>query len=52
MAEVVRSMLGSKYEERIKEMHLLGWGEAIDVANGIAFLLSDASKWTTGLSLI
>lgn len=48
MANEVSMLFDRKYEERIKELHPLGWGEAIDIANGIAFLLSDASKWTTG----
>lgn len=48
MADGVNQMFGASYEEKIKLMHPLGWGEAEDIANGIAFLLSDASKWTTG----
>ncbi len=48
MAGSVNKMFDASYEGRIREMHPLGWGEARDVANGIAFLLSDAAKWITG----
>lgn len=48
MANNTESKFDENYEDKIEQMHLLGWGEAIDIANGIAFLLSDASKWTTG----
>lgn len=48
MADGVSAMFDSTYSDRIEAMHPLGWGEATDIANGIAFLLSDASKWTTG----
>lgn len=48
MADSVNSMFDKQYEEKIESMHPLGWGSAIDIANAIAFLLSDASKWTTG----
>ncbi|MCM1157871.1 MAG: SDR family oxidoreductase [Bacteroidales bacterium] len=48
MADHVENKFDENYEDKIQEMHLLGWGEAIDIANGIVFLLSNASKWTTG----
>lgn len=30
----------------------LGYGETTDVANAVIYLLSDASKWVTGISLV
>lgn len=48
MAGGVSAMFDAEYSDKIESMHPLGWGEAIDIANAIAFLLSDASKWTTG----
>jgi NAD(P)-dependent dehydrogenase (short-subunit alcohol dehydrogenase family) len=34
-----------------EKAHLLGFGEADDVANAAVFLLSDAAKWVTGTTL-
>jgi len=48
MADNVNSLFDLTYIDRIEKMHPLGWGEAIDIANMIAYLLSDASKWITG----
>ena len=48
MADGVNAMFDATYSERIEAMHPLGWGEPIDIAHAIAFLQSDASKWTTG----
>lgn len=48
MADGVNQMFDASYEEKIELMHPLGWGEAEDIANGIAFLLSNASRWITG----
>lgn len=42
-------------EEQMKkdeEKYLLGYGEPIDVANAAVYLLSDASKWVTGSTLV
>ncbi len=48
MADGVNAMFDERYADRIEAMHPLGWGEASDIAWGIAFLLADVSKWTTG----
>jgi len=48
MADGVNAMFDASYAEKIESMHPLGWGETTDIAYAIAFLLSDASKWTTG----
>lgn len=37
-----------EYMQRLDAMHPLGLGTPEDIANGIAFLMSDMSKWTTG----
>lgn len=38
--------------EEYRNKHLLGFGEPDDVASAILFLLSDASKWITGSSMV
>lgn len=38
--------------QKIIDRHLLGVGEAVDVANAACFLLSDAAKWITGTSMV
>mgnify|MGYP006104001531 CR=1 FL=1 len=39
-------------KSKIESMHPLGLGEPEDIANGVVFLLSDLTKWTTGTSMI
>lgn len=51
MAEDVELKFDKSYSEVIESLHPLGWGEAQDIAMGIAFLLSNASKWMTGAVL-
>ena len=48
MADSVNSMFDASYADKIEKLHPLGWGEAEDIAYSILFLMSDASKWTTG----
>ena len=44
-------MLGDDYENNLAAMHPLGLGTPEDVANAVAFFLSDMSKWITGTVL-
>ena len=37
--------------EELERMHLLGLGKTEDVANACVYLLSDASRWVTGVNL-
>jgi len=45
------SLLGEEHAQAIARMHPLGLGTADDVAQSIAFLLSDAARWITGTCL-
>jgi len=35
-----------------EKLYPLGFGEAVDVANGVVYLLSEASRWLTGSELV
>lgn len=37
---------------QLEAQHLLGIGKPTDIANGVIYLLSDASRWVTGQNLI
>lgn len=53
--EMTRKMLASLPETSLIEMqkkHPLGFGKPEDVANASLFLLSDLSKWITGIELV
>lgn len=53
--EMTNKMFDSLPEESKKpiiNMHPLGLGKPEDIANACAFLLSDASRWITGINLI
>ncbi len=46
------SSLSEENVTKIKEMHPLGIGSVIDVANAVCFLISDLSSWITGSEII
>lgn len=48
MKENIDGYFSEEHDELVGQMHPLGWGEAIDIANAIAFLMSNAAKWVTG----
>ena len=46
-AKIFAETISTNLDE-VESQYLLGYGEPVDVANIILFLLSDASKWVTG----
>jgi NAD(P)-dependent dehydrogenase (short-subunit alcohol dehydrogenase family) len=51
MGERLKQFLTPEQFETIRRNHPLGLGTTLDVANGVAFLLSPASRWITGTTL-
>lgn len=53
MLDATKEMLGNElFQTNIEKLHPLGVGTPEDVANAAVYLLSDASRWVTGSSLI
>lgn len=52
MADRAATSLTDEQLAEIQGMHPLGLGEPGDVASAVAFLISDASKWITGTTLV
>ena len=51
MKAEVDEKMSDGYDERLNALHPLGMGNPEDIANGIVYLLSDMSKWVTGITL-
>ncbi len=51
MADQQWKSLTDEQVAQIRAMHPLGFGQAADVANCVAFLISPAARWVTGSSL-
>lgn len=52
MSSKILDSISDESIAEIKKMHPLGIGEVSDVVNGIEFLVSENSKWITGIDLI
>ncbi len=52
MLELMKVRLTSEQIKAVADKHPLGIGRPRDVANAIAFLVSDASRWITGTTLV
>jgi NAD(P)-dependent dehydrogenase (short-subunit alcohol dehydrogenase family) len=52
MSSKILDSISDDSKKEIEKMHPLGIGNVQDIANGIEFLLSDKSKWITGIDLL
>lgn len=52
MGEKILSNMTEEQITAIERQHPLGFGEPVDVASLIAFLVSDASRWITGSNIV
>lgn len=52
MHESIVKNLDQASQQDYRDLHLLGFGEPTDVAQAALFLLSDASRWVTGSSMV
>lgn len=52
MSSKILDSVSEDSAKEIKRMHPLGIGDVEDVMNGIEFLVSDKSKWITGIDLL
>jgi NAD(P)-dependent dehydrogenase (short-subunit alcohol dehydrogenase family) len=52
MSDEIRRVVGDASFAAIVAQHPLGLGDPRDVAGAVAYLLSDAARWTTGQTLV
>ena len=48
MGKKINNYFDESHDIEVEAMHPLGYCTPEDIANSIAFLLSDAAKWITG----
>jgi len=51
MVDETERTISTESMDKMKSLHPLGFGEPIDVANAVAYFLSDEAKWISGTRL-
>ncbi len=52
MKDFVQQAFSNELLSEHEKEYPLGFGDPEDIANGVVFLLSNASKWVTGTTLV